>query len=84
MAEPRHDIQAATGGIRITRVHARDFRWPRRTPITNGLHTYTHHDISFVQVETDAGITGYGIGRPKPAERAFRAEFGARLIGAIR
>jgi D-arabinonate dehydratase/D-galactarolactone cycloisomerase len=72
---------SAKGDLKITRVSAREYRWKRDVPISNGLHTYAHHDVSFVEIETDAGITGYGVGRPKAAERAFRAEFGATLIG---
>lgn len=67
--------------MRITKVTTRELRWKRDVPITNGLHTYTHHDIAFVGVETDAGVTGYGVGRPKDGERAFREQFGAMLVG---
>ncbi len=38
------------------------YRWPRRTPITNGLYTYTHSGINVITVETDEGVTGMGIG----------------------
>lgn len=73
--------QTAKGDLKITRIEIREYRWKRDVAITNGLHTYSHHDVSFVQIATNHGITGYGLGRPKPAERAFRAEFSEPLIG---
>jgi D-arabinonate dehydratase len=48
--------------MRITAITVQDYRWPRSTPITNGKHTYTHEDLGVVRVETDAGITGVGLG----------------------
>lgn len=68
-------------GLKITAIETKEYKWERDVPISNGLHTYTNHEISFVEVQTDAGITGYGIGRPRPAERAFRGQFGKKLIG---
>ncbi len=50
-------------------------------PITNGLHTYSTSDMTVVTIETDAGVTGYGIGRPRPGERELRATFLETLIG---
>ena len=50
-------------------------------PITNGLHTYETSDMSVVTIETDAGITGYGVGRPRPGEKEFRAQFLRPLVG---
>jgi L-alanine-DL-glutamate epimerase-like enolase superfamily enzyme len=44
-----------------------DDRWPRTTPISNGLHTDADVGFTFVEIETGAGITGYGVGRPKPS-----------------
>ena len=38
------------------------YRWPRHTPIRNGLYTYTHSSLDLVVIETDEGITGTGIG----------------------
>lgn len=67
--------------LTITAIETRDYQWERDTPIQNGRHTYTHHEISFVEVQTSAGITGYGIGRPRPGERAFRKSFAKKLIG---
>lgn len=68
-------------GLKITEIAFKEYKWARDVPISNGLHTYTHHEISFVEIHTDGGITGYGIGRPRPAERAFREQFGRKLIG---
>ena len=70
-----------TGAVRILAAATHDFSWPRERPVTNGLHTYTTSDLTVVEVTTDAGITGYGIGRPRPGEREIRADMLARIIG---
>jgi L-alanine-DL-glutamate epimerase-like enolase superfamily enzyme len=76
-----HLSQARSSGIKITRASAADYQWKRQQPITNGLHTYETSDLTVVTIETDAGVTGYGIGRPRPGERELRANFLAGLIG---
>ena len=48
--------------MKIVEVSTAAYRWPRHKPITNGLHTYTHAGLDLVKVETDAGITGLGLG----------------------
>ena len=48
--------------MKITDVRAEVYRWPRATPITNGLYTYTHSGINVVYIDTDEGITGVGLG----------------------
>lgn len=40
------------------------FKWERSTPLTNGMHTYTHCGLSIITIETDVGITGYGFSGP--------------------
>ena len=67
--------------MKITDVTTETYRWPRHKPISNGLHTYTHGEVSLVEVHTNEGHVGYGIGRPRPAERAFRDQFSKKLIG---
>ncbi len=67
--------------IKITKVSVADYEWKRERPITNGLHTYETSDMSIVKIETDAGITGYGVGRPRPGERQFRDQFLQTLVG---
>ncbi|MCH7740124.1 MAG: mandelate racemase/muconate lactonizing enzyme family protein [Chloroflexi bacterium] len=47
--------------MKITSVEMEVYRWPRRTPITNGLYTYTHSGLNVITVETDEGVTGTGI-----------------------
>lgn len=47
---------------KITKVYGEVYRWPRHTPITNGLYTYTHSSIKPVFIETDVGVTGIGLG----------------------
>jgi L-alanine-DL-glutamate epimerase-like enolase superfamily enzyme len=73
-------IQAPTG-VKITAVSTADYEWKRERPITNGLHTYETSDMTIVKIETDAGVTGYGVGRPRPGEKEFRAQFLSTLVG---
>ena len=47
--------------MKITDVKLESYRWPRHTPIRNGLYTYTHSGLNVVTVETDEGVTGTGI-----------------------
>jgi L-alanine-DL-glutamate epimerase-like enolase superfamily enzyme len=69
------------GAVKITRVSTQDYQWKRARPITNGLHTYTVSDMTVVKIETNAGITGYGVGRPRPGERELRAAFLETIVG---
>src|SRR5437867_11040073 len=48
--------------MRIVEISTEVYQWPRHKPITNGKHTYTHSGLSLVKIETDAGITGIGLG----------------------
>jgi L-alanine-DL-glutamate epimerase-like enolase superfamily enzyme len=75
------DLRRNVSGIRITRASVADYEWKRERAISNGLHTYETSDMSVVTIETDAGITGYGVGRPRPGEKEFRATFLATLVG---
>lgn len=50
--------------MKITDVKHEYFRWPRKTPLTNGSLTYTHCGVSVVTIQTDEGITGYGFSGP--------------------
>lgn len=76
-----HGNEAARGSMTIVRTTVHDFQWPRHRPVTNGLHTYETTDVSVVEIETDAGIVGFGVGRPRPGEREMRAAFLNRLVG---
>ncbi|MBI4046615.1 MAG: hypothetical protein HY371_07335, partial [Devosia nanyangense] len=55
-------LNAPAAGIKITQVSTADYEWKRERAITNGLHTYETSDMTVVKIETDAGITGYGVG----------------------
>src|ERR1041385_8010571 len=48
--------------MKITRITTEEFRWPRHTPISNGKHTYTHSGLALVNIDTDEGIRGVGLG----------------------
>ncbi|MFD1942079.1 mandelate racemase/muconate lactonizing enzyme family protein [Paradevosia shaoguanensis] len=74
-------LNASAAGIKITQVSTADYEWKRERAITNGLHTYETSDMTVVKIETDAGITGYGVGRPRPGEKEFRAQFLSTLVG---
>lgn len=67
--------------MQITRVVTEHFRWPRHKPIANGLHTYTHSSLGLVRVETDAGVTGMGLGSLGAAVEASIARFGSEIQG---
>ena len=75
------ETNANKGAVKITRVSTANYEWKRARPIQNGLHTYTTSDLSVVKIETDAGVTGYGVGRPRPGEKEFRATFLETLVG---
>ena len=47
--------------MQITDVRMETYRWPRETPIVDGLYTYTHAYLNLVYVETDADVTGIGL-----------------------
>lgn len=67
--------------MRITRVVTENFRWPRHTPITNGLHTYTHSGLGLVSVETDEGLTGLGLSSQGAEIDAAIDRFGRQIQG---
>ena len=67
--------------MKITRVKTEHFRWPRHTPITNGLHTYTHSSLGLVRVETNEGIFGIGLGSLSPEVEASIVRFGSEIEG---
>ena len=48
--------------MKITGITTKEFRWPRRKPITNGKHTYTHVTFAVVEIATSDGIVGVGLG----------------------
>ena len=45
-----------TVGLRFS-----SYRWQRPRPIHNGLFTYSEACVGLVEIETDEGITGYGL-----------------------
>ncbi|MFN8526208.1 MAG: mandelate racemase/muconate lactonizing enzyme family protein [Chloroflexota bacterium] len=67
--------------MKITDIVVEEFKWPRHKPITNGLHTYTHSGLGLVNIKTDAGITGIGLGGNGAIQRATIDRLKAELIG---
>lgn len=67
--------------MKITGITTEEYRWPRHKPITNGLHTYTHSGLDLVKIETDAGITGIGLGGGGPIGRATIGVLTKQLLG---
>ncbi len=67
--------------MKITGITTEEYKWPRHTPISNGLHTYTHSGLDIVKIETDAGITGIGLGGGGPIGRATIEVLKPLLIG---
>src|ERR671917_1645846 len=67
--------------MRITSIATEEFRWPRRVPIRNGKHTYTHASLGILRIETDAGITGIGLGGTGLVGQATIQQLTNELIG---
>ncbi|HUX87923.1 MAG TPA: mandelate racemase/muconate lactonizing enzyme family protein [Chloroflexota bacterium] len=67
--------------MKITNLTTEEYRWPRHKPISNGLHTYTHSGLSLVKIETDAGVTGIGLGGGGLIGRATVQHLSRELIG---
>ena len=67
--------------MRIVDIKTEAYTWPRNTPISNGRHTYTHADLGLVKIETDAGITGIGLGGGGPVGRATIEQLKPELLG---
>jgi D-arabinonate dehydratase len=67
--------------MKITRVTTEEYRWPRHKPISNGKHTYTHTGLDLVKIETDAGVTGVGLGGGGLVGRATIEMLTPLLIG---
>src|SRR6201996_839458 len=67
--------------MKITGITTKEYRWPRRKPITNGKHTYTHVTFAVVEIATSDGITGVGLGGGGDIERATIARLTPMLIG---
>jgi len=67
--------------MKIVEVSTAAYRWPRRKPITNGRHTYTHAGLDLVKIETDEGITGLGLGGGGPIGRATVEHLKGELLG---
>jgi L-alanine-DL-glutamate epimerase-like enolase superfamily enzyme len=67
--------------LKIIAVTSEEFRWPRHKPISNGKHTYTHAGLSLVKIETDAGVTGIGLGGGGLIGRATVETLKKELIG---
>jgi L-alanine-DL-glutamate epimerase-like enolase superfamily enzyme len=69
------------GTVKITGITTEEYRWPRHTPISNGLHTYTHSGLDLVKIETDAGITGIGLGGGGLVGKATIEHLTPQLLG---
>jgi L-alanine-DL-glutamate epimerase-like enolase superfamily enzyme len=67
--------------MKITAIRTESFRWPRPKPITNGMHTYTHAGLGLVHIETDAGVTGTGLGGTGAIGQAVIDHLKPLLIG---
>ena len=53
--------------MKITEITHREYRWPRHKPIRNGMFTYTDVTLSVVEVATDVGLVGLGLGGVNPS-----------------
>ena len=64
--------------MKITRIEATNHRVPAKVPL---LHEPIMREIVFVRVETDAGVTGYGL--TGPIQRFAVREFINREIAPL-
>jgi hypothetical protein len=46
--------------MKITEITTQEYRWPRKKPITNGLHTYSNVEFAVVLIKTDVPRGGSG------------------------
>ena len=46
--------------MKIVKVYAKAYKWPKDKPIQNGRHIFTHNELNLAVIETDEGIIGYG------------------------
>ncbi|HEV8634364.1 MAG TPA: mandelate racemase/muconate lactonizing enzyme family protein [Chloroflexota bacterium] len=67
--------------MKITCITTEEFRWPRRVPIRNGKHVYTHAGLGLVKIETDDGVTGIGLGGTGLVGQATVEQLKKELIG---
>jgi L-alanine-DL-glutamate epimerase-like enolase superfamily enzyme len=67
--------------MKIVDITTEAYRWPRHKPISNGKHTYTHAGLGLVKIETDAGITGIGLGGTGAIQQATIEHFKPLLLG---
>lgn len=67
--------------MKITEIATEEYRWPRRTPITNGLHTYTDVEFALVRIKTDEGIEGIGLGSGGDIWRSTINHLAPLLVG---
>jgi L-alanine-DL-glutamate epimerase-like enolase superfamily enzyme len=72
---------SSDSGVKITNISTAYYEWKRPLPLSNGMHTYSSVRMAIVKVETDAGITGYGLGGGKPGEPEMRENLARQLIG---
>ena len=79
LAKPA-DVPNASG-LKITAVSTAYYEWKRPVPLSNGMHTYSSVAMAVVKVETDAGITGFGVGGSKAGEPEMREDISRNLIG---
>ncbi len=64
--------------MKIVDITHRLYRWPRRKPIRNGMFTYTDVTLSVVEIQTDSGLVGLGLGG---VNTALLEQFKPLLIG---
>lgn len=67
--------------MRIVDITTESYSWLRPKPITNGKHTYTHSGLSLVNIVTDEGVTGIGLGGGGAIGRAMVEHLKPHLIG---
>ncbi|WP_054308596.1 mandelate racemase/muconate lactonizing enzyme family protein [Mesorhizobium sp. 1M-11] len=67
--------------MKIIAADATYYRWPRKAPVSNGMHTWTDISMCLVTIRTDGGPVGIGVGSASPGERQLRDEFCSLIVG---
>lgn len=66
--------------MKITKISTQDYQWKRPKPIHDGRQTYDLAGLYLVKVETDDGITGFGLRTPPCLVATAIVEFLSPLL----
>ncbi len=68
--------------MKITRVVTEEYEWPRPQALRDGRQVYDTYGLYLLRIDTDAGLTGYGLCTPpRQVARTIVQSFAPMLIG---